>query len=375
MTEIPLVDVKAGYLRQKDAIDAAIRDVVDNVRFINGPEVARFEQDFAAFCGTRRAIGCGSGTAALHLALAALGIGPGDQVAVPAHTFIASAEPISWLGATPRFVDVDSESGCLDPAALAAVIGEVKAVIAVHLYGRPADMPAIMAIADAAGVPVIEDAAQAHGAEMTTPDGRTVRAGAYGRVGCFSFFPGKNLGAFGDAGAVTTDDEALADRIAMLRDHGRTSKYEHLVSGYAHRLDTIQAAVLGVKLRVLADNNRLRQELARAYDQELTGVGDLALPARGDGRTGVFHLYVVRTARRDDLLRHLHAAGIRAGVHYPVPLHRQPAYAALGLDPADFPAADAWARECLSLPIYPELDPALVAVVAKSVREFFDSAD
>ena len=374
MTDIPLVDVKAGYLRQKDAIDAALREVIDNTRFINGAEVRLFEKAFAEFCGTRRAVGCGSGTAAIHLALAALGVGPGDQVAVPAHTFVATAEPISWLGAMPRFVDVDEESGCLDPAALAAVIGEVKAVIAVHLYGRPADLVAIEAVAGPAGVPVIEDAAQAHGAEIVAADGRVVRAGSFGRIGCFSFFPGKNLGAFGDAGAVTTDDDALADRIAMLRDHGRATKYEHLVPGYAHRLDTIQAAVLGVKLGVLAGNNDRRRALADGYDRELAGVGDLVLPARTTGRTSVFHLYVVRTAHRDALLAHLNAAGIRAGVHYPVPLHRQPAYAGLGLDGAAFPVADAWAGECLSLPIYPELDPELVTLVSKTIRKFFDRA-
>ena len=374
MPDIPLVDLKAGYLRQKDAIDAAIHEVIDNTRFINGAEVGRFETAFAAFCGTRRAVGCGSGTAAIHLALSALGVGPGDEVAVPAHTFIATAEPISWLGATPRFVDVDEATGCLDPAALRSVIGRVKAVLAVHLYGRPADLVAISEIAAAAGVPVVEDAALAHGAEIIAADGTVVRAGGFGRVGCFSFFPGKNLGAFGDAGAVTTNDDALADRIAMLRDHGRASKYEHLVTGYAHRLDTLQAAVLGVKLTGLAENNDRRRAVAAAYTRELAGIGDLALPTTSAQRNSVFHLYVVRTKHRDALLAHLHSAGIRAGVHYPVPLHRQPAYAGLGIAADAFPVADAWARECLSLPIYPELDPAQVAEVSKAVREYFDRA-
>jgi dTDP-4-amino-4,6-dideoxygalactose transaminase len=362
---IPLVDLTAAYARQREEIDEALARVVTSARFINGPDVAAFEAEFAAYCGTRFAVGTGSGTAALHLALAALGIGPGDVVAVPAHTFIATAEPVTWLGATPRFVDVDERTGCMDPDALKSAIDGVAAVLPVHLYGRPADLARIGEIADGAGVPVVEDAAQAHGARL--PDG--ARVGSGGRLGCFSFFPGKNLGAFGDAGAVTTDDETLARTVRMLRDHGRTSKYEHQVTGYAHRLDTIHAAVLRAKLPTLDWANERRRVLATRYTGALTGVGDLVTPPH----LGVYHLYVVRTRHRDALLAHLGAAGIGAGVHYPVPLHLQPAYAHLGLREGDLPGTEAWARECLSLPLYPELTDAQVDTVVAAVRGYFSA--
>ncbi|MBE1488707.1 DegT/DnrJ/EryC1/StrS family aminotransferase [Plantactinospora soyae] len=372
MPRIPLVDLAAAYDRHRDAIDAAIRAVVDDTRFILGREVGEFESAFAAFCGTSHAVGVSSGTAAIHLSLAALGVGPGDEVAVPAHTFVATAEPVSWLGARPRFVEVDEETGGMDPDALKAVIDRVRAVLPVHLYGLPVNLSAIGAIASAAGVPVIEDAAQAHGAEYVRDDGSTVRAGAYGRIGCFSFYPGKNLGAFGDAGAVTTSDPALADRIRRLADHGRTSKYEHLTVGYAARLDTLQAAVLAVKLTTLAEGNQRRRELAAAYRARLDGVGDLVLPVEPPNRRGVHHLFVVRTRHREGLLAHLRDAGIGAGVHYPIPLHLQPAYASLGHQPGDLPVTEAWARECLSLPIYPELSDEHLETVVAEVRTYFD---
>ena len=313
-----------------------------------------------------------SGTAAIHLSLAALGIGPGDEVAVPAHTFVATAEPVSWLGARPCFVEVEPATGGMDPDALKAVVDRVRAVVPVHLYGLPVDLDAIGTVAAAAGVPLIEDAAQAHGAEFVRADGSVVRAGAYGRVGCFSFYPGKNLGAFGDAGAVTTDDPDLADRIRQLANHGRTTKYEHLVVGYAARLDTLQAAVLGAKLATLADSNQRRRALAAAYRSGLDGVGDLVLPVEPANRRGVYHLFVVRTAHRDGLLTYLRQAGIGAGVHYPIPLHLQPAYASLGYRPGDLPVTEAWARECLSLPIYPELTLEQVETVVARVRAYFE---
>jgi dTDP-4-amino-4,6-dideoxygalactose transaminase len=369
---IPLVDLRAAYKRRQADIDMAMRDVIENTRFIQGREVAELERDFAQFCGTSHAIGVGSGTAAIHLVLAALGVGPGDTVAMPAHTFAATAEPVTWLGASPRFVDVEPETGCLDPIALKSAMDGVKAVMPVHLYGRPADMAAIRAIAADAGVPVVEDAAQAHGAELTDVDG-VRRAGALGRAGCFSCYPGKNLGAFGDAGLVTTDDEELAADVRRLRDHGRTSKYEHQVVGYAHRLDTLQAAVLLVKLRTLDADNERRRQLADAYTAQLAGVGDLVTPAETPERRGVYHLYVLRSAHRDGLLAHLNAAGIGAGVHYPIPLHRQPAFASLGFGDADLPATDAWARECVSLPLFPELTDEQQERVVASVRAYFET--
>ncbi|MFY1669992.1 DegT/DnrJ/EryC1/StrS family aminotransferase [Plantactinospora sp. WMMB334] len=374
MSRIPLVDLAASYDRHRSAIDAAMRSVVKETRFILGRDVGEFESAFAAFCGTGHAVGVASGTAAIHLSLAALGIGRGDDVAVPAHTFVATAEPVSWLGARPRFVEVDAETGGMDPDALKAVVDRVRAVLPVHLYGLPVDLAAIGALAAAAGVPLVEDAAQAHGAEYVQPDGSVVRAGAYGRVGCFSFYPGKNLGAFGDAGAVTTADPELADRIRRLANHGRTSKYEHLSVGYAERLDTLQAAVLAVKLETLAEGNRRRRELAAAYRARLTGVGDLVLPVEPPNRRSVYHLFVLRSGHRDGLRAYLREAGIEAGVHYPVPLHLQPAYASLGHRPGDLPVTEAWARECLSLPIYPELSDGQLERVVARVRDYFDSA-
>ncbi|MFY1691531.1 DegT/DnrJ/EryC1/StrS family aminotransferase [Plantactinospora sp. WMMB782] len=371
MSRIPLVDLAAAYDRHREAVDAAIRAVVEDNRFILGREVGEFESAFAAFCGSAHAVGVASGTAAIHLSLAALGVGPGDEVAVPAHTFVATAEPVSWLGARPRFVEVDAETGGMDPDALKAVVDRVRAVVPVHLYGLPVDLDPIGALAAAAGVPVVEDAAQAHGAEYLRGDGSVVRAGGYGRVGCFSFYPGKNLGAFGDAGAVTTADPDLAERIRRLANHGRTSKYEHLTVGYAERMDTLQAAVLAVKLRTLAEGNRRRRELAAGYRTGLAGVGDLVLPVEPPNRRGVYHLFVLRSRHRDGLREHLRRAGIDAGVHYPIPLHLQPAYASLGHRPGELPVTEAWARECLSLPIYPELTDGQLATVLARVRDYF----
>jgi dTDP-4-amino-4,6-dideoxygalactose transaminase len=368
---IPLVDLKAAYRRQQDAIDAAMRDVVENTRFIQGREVAELEQAFASFIHNTYALGTGSGTASIHLVLAALGIGPGDEVAVPAHTFIASAEPVSWRGARPRFIDVDAETGCLDPDALKASIDRVAAVLPVHLYGRPADLEPLGAVAAAAGVPLVEDAAQSHGADYTRADGTVVRTGSFGVAGCFSFYPGKNLGAFGDAGAITTDDADLYEKIRLLRDHGSVKKYHHEMVGFADRLDTLQAAVLAVKLTTLAEGNERRRALAAGYSDKLAGLGDLVLIPESAHRRSVFHLYVVRSKRRDALLAHLNDRGIGAAIHYPVALHLQPAYADLGHRRGEFPQAEAWADECLSLPIYPELTVAQQDRVVAEIASFF----
>jgi dTDP-4-amino-4,6-dideoxygalactose transaminase len=374
MSSVPLVDLKASYARHREAIDAAMREVIENTRFIQGKEVAEFEAAFAAFCGTRHAVGVASGTAAVHLTLYALGVGPGDAVAVPSHTFIATAEPITWLGATPRFVDIDPATAGMDPAALKAVAGEVKAIMPVHIHGQPVDLEAIAAVAADAGVPLVEDAAQAHGADYTRGDGALVRAGGYGIAGCFSFYPGKNLGAFGDAGAITSNDEQFAARVRMLRDHGRTSKYEHQVVGFAERMDTLHAAVLRAKLSTLDADNQRRRELAAAYRDRLAGVGDLTMVAEAPGRRGVYHHFVVRTAHREALLSHLKSAGVGAGVHYPIPVHLQPAYAGLGYRRGDLPATEAFADECLSLPIYPELTADQMDRVVTGVEEYFARA-
>jgi dTDP-4-amino-4,6-dideoxygalactose transaminase len=340
---VPLVDVRAAYLAQQAELDAAVAGVVRSGGFILGPEVAAFETAFARFCGARRAVGTASGTAAIHLALAALGVGPGDEVVTVAHTFKALA-------------------GAVDGAA---------AVLPVHLYGLPVDMPGVLAVADEAGVPVVEDAAQAHGATLTTAGGELRRAGSVGRLAAWSFYPGKNLGAFGDAGAVTTDDDELADRVARLRDHGRSSKYEHAEVGWGERLDALQAAVLRVKLTRLEAGNAARERLAGRYDEALAGVGDLVPPPRIEGRNSARHLHVVRTRHRDELLAACRAAGVGAGVHYPIPLHLQPAWRHLGLTSGDLPVTEAWAAECLSLPLYPELTDAQQDRVVEVVRGFF----
>jgi dTDP-4-amino-4,6-dideoxygalactose transaminase len=368
---VPLVDVRAAYLAQQAELDAAVAGVVRSGGFILGPEVEGFEAAFARFCGTRRSVGVASGTAAIHLALAALGVGPGDEVVTVAHTFTASAEAVAHAGARPRFVDVDEATGGMDPKALAGALEGAAAVLPVHLYGLPVDMPAILAVAAEADLPVVEDAAQAHGATMTLAGGEVRRAGSVGRLAAFSFYPGKNLGAFGDAGAVTTDDDELADRVARLRDHGRTSKYEHAEVGWGERLDALQAAVLRVKLERLEAGNAARERLAGRYDEALAGVGDLVPPARVEGRTSARHLHVLRTRHRDELLAACHAAGVGAGIHYPLPLHLQPAWRHLGHARGDLPVTEAWAAECLSLPLYPELTEAQQDHVIEVVRGFF----
>jgi len=371
---VPLVDVAAAWRAQRSELDAAIDRVVAAGAFVGGPEVADFEGALAAFCGTGWAVGVGSGTAALHLGLLALGVGPGDDVVTVAHTFAATAEAIEHAGARPRFVDVDEATGGMDPKALAEAVDGAAAVLPVHLYGLPVDMAAIAGLAADAGVPLLEDAAQAHGATVTLPGEQAPRrAGSLGALAAFSFYPGKNLGAFGDAGAVTTDDEDLAARVARLRDHGRSAKYEHGEVGYCERLDALQAAVLGVKLARLEAGNDVRRRLARRYGEALEGVGDLVPPAMPPGRSSSWHLYVVRTRRRDALLEHCHAAGVRAGVHYPLPLHLQPAFRHLGYARGDLPVTEAWARECLSLPLYPQLEAAAQDQVIATVREFFGS--
>jgi dTDP-4-amino-4,6-dideoxygalactose transaminase len=370
---VPLVDLRVGDPGVRAELDAAMARVVETHTFVNGPDVAAFEAEFAAFCGARRAVGVASGTAALHLGLVGLGVGPGDEVVTVAHTFAATAEAIGHAGARARFVDVDETTGGMDPKALAAAIGGAAAVVPVHLYGLPVDMGAIGELAGEAGVPVLEDAAQAHGATVTLAEGAAPRrAGALGAAAAFSFYPAKNLGAFGDAGALTTGDEALAERVARLRDHGRTAKYTHAEPGWGERLDTLQAAVLRVKLARLDAANAARERLAGRYDEALAGVGDLVPPARPAGRASAWHLYVVRSGERDALAEHCRAAGVGVGVHFPLPLHLQPAWRHLGYARGDLPATEAWAAECLSLPLFPELDAARQDHVVATVRGYFE---
>lgn len=359
---IPLVDLKAQYAAIRAEIDAAIQQVLDSTGFIMGPQVGAFEAAFAAYCGTAHCVGVSSGTAALELVLRALNVGPGDEVITVAHTFIATAEAISAVGATPVFVDIDPLSYTLSPDALEAAIGPAtRAVLPVHLYGQPADMTRINAIAKDHGLAVIEDAAQAHGA---TWQGRP--AGALADAACFSFYPGKNLGAYGDAGAVTTDRAEIAHRVRLLRDHGRRSKYVHEERGFGHRLDTLQAAILGAKLPFLAGWIGARRQLAQQYSQA-PALQKVVLPYVAPGADSAWHLYVIRTEGRDALLAGLKDQGIGAGVHYPVPLHLQPAYADLGYRAGDLPVTEAVAASCLSLPIYPEMGEARLQRVVEAV--------
>ena len=360
---IPLVDLKAQYAAIKPEIDAAVQRVLDSTAFILGREVEGFEAAFAEYCEAHHAVGVGSGTAALHLALMACGVGTGDEVITTPHTFIATAEAISHAGARPVFVDIDPATYNLDPALVESAIGpHTKAIVPVHLYGRPADMDGVLAVARRHGLRVIEDAAQAHGARY---HGRCV--GPLGDAGCFSFYPGKNLGAYGDGGMVVTNDPDVAARVRMLRDHGRVDKYAHQIIGYGERLDALQAAVLRVKLPHLDAWNDRRGRAAQRY-RDLLASAPIGLPNEpGDVRVA-YHLFVVRVPHRDRVLHDLHAAAIGAGVHYPIPLHRQAAYAELGHRPGSFPHAERAANEVLSLPLYPEITAAQVAEVAGALQ-------
>ncbi|MEX1019489.1 MAG: DegT/DnrJ/EryC1/StrS family aminotransferase [Litorilinea sp.] len=366
MQKIPLVDLPAQYAAIRDEIDPAIAAVLERAAFIMGPQVREFETAFASFCGATHCVGVSSGTAALELALRACHVGPGDEVITVAHTFIATAEAISAVGAKPVFVDVDAATYCMDPAALAtAITPQTRAVLPVHLYGQPADMTAINAVAAQHGLVVIEDAAQAHGATWA---GKAV--GTLGDLACFSFYPGKNLGAYGDAGAVVTEDAAAAEMVRLLRNHGRRAKYEHEIRGFGERLDTLQAAILTVKLRHLAQWTQARRRLAAAYTQAL-GELELVLPTVAPAADPAWHLYVVLTPQRAALAAHLQAQNIETGVHYPIPLHLQPAYADLGYRAGDLPVTERVAQECLSLPLYPEMQAAQQARIVDAVRAFF----
>ena len=362
---VELVDLAAQYRTIRPEIDGAIQRVLDATSFILGDEVRTFEAAWAQHVGAAGAVGVSSGTAAIELSLRAFGIGAGDEVITAAHTFIATAEAVTNAGATPVFADIDPLTYAIDPAHVESLVTpRTKAILPVHLYGHPADMDALMRIADRHRLVVIEDAAQAHGAEI---GGR--RIGSIGHAACFSFYPGKNLGAYGDAGAVTSNDAAFLDKVRRLRDHGRTTKYEHIEVGYAERIDALQAAILAAKLPHLEDWTEARRRHADRYTELLTGT-TVETPTERDGVRHVFHLYVVRSAQRDALLEHLRSNGVMAGIHYPIPLHRQPAYVALGYGDMELPHTERAAAEVLSLPLYPELTDAQSAYVADAVRSF-----
>jgi len=358
------LDLQRINARDRDALRAAFDRVLDSGRYVLGAEVEGFEAEFAAYCGARHCIGVANGLEALRLVLQAWGVSAGDEVIVPSNTFIATWLAVSQTGATPVPVEPDIATFNIDPARLkAAITSRTRAIVAVHLYGRVADMAAIRRIAAHHGLRVLEDAAQAHGAGQGHR-----RAGALGDAAAFSFYPGKNLGALGDGGAVTTDDDALAERVRLLRNYGSRVKYQHLVAGANSRLDELQAALLRVKLPRLESDNAQRRVLARAYHTALHGIDGLRCPSPDD--SCAWHLYVVRHAQRDALATHLRTHGIDTLVHYPLAPHLQPAYAALGWGEGAFPLAEQLQRDVLSLPMDPTMSPGEVEHVATVIRRF-----
>jgi dTDP-4-amino-4,6-dideoxygalactose transaminase len=363
---VPFVNLRAQYESVRTELHAAIEDVLGRGAFIDGPELKAFEQWFADFSDTTGAVGVASGTAALELILEAMGIGKDAEVIIPANTFIATPAAVIRVGARPVLVDVEEATSNLDPALIdAAVTPRTRAIMPVHLYGHPARMDEINAVAARHGVPVIEDACQAHGARYK---GR--RAGSLGQAAAFSFYPAKNLGAFGDAGMVTSNDAAVLDRVRLLRDHGRTSKYEHSVIGQNARLDNLQGAILAIQARQLEAWNGARRRAARWYARHLQDAG-LVLPVESPDAESSYHLYVVRSAERDALREHFDAHGVGTGIHYPIPIHLQPACRDLGVKPGAMKVTERLSAEILSLPMHPFLtedDVAHVAAVARSFR-------
>lgn len=367
---VPFLDLDAQLRSVGGELRAALEAELSACRFVLGPAVERFEGEFARYCGAAHAVGVSNGLDALRLTLSALGVGPGDEVVLPASTYTATALAVSAAGARVRLADCDARTGNLSPAALEkALTRRVKAVIAVHLAGQPCDMDGLLAAARRRGVPVVEDAAHAHGALY-----RGRRAGALAAAGCFSFYPSKNLGALGDGGCVVTDDPRLAKRLRRLRNYGQRAKYDHVEKGFNARLDSLQAAVLSVKLPRLDGWNAARARLAGEYRRRLEGVGDLRFQAPEPGAASSHHLMLVETARRGALQAALARAGVETLIHYPKPVHLQGAYADLRLGRGSFPEAERRARRTLSLPLYPELPPESLERVCAAVRGFFGAA-
>ena len=365
---VPFLDLAPAHEPLKKALLEEIGELLDTGAFTNGPGVAHFEEAFAAYCGVDHCVGVASGLDALRLGLLAIGLETGEEVIVPAATFVATLEAVTQAGGVPVPADVSEDDYGLDPAAAAAAFGpRTRVLLPVHLYGQMADLRALRALAEDKGLALVEDACQAHGAER---DG--LRAGSAGAVGAFSFYPGKNLGAAGDAGALVSNDGDAAARVRALRQHGQTAKYVHALEGWTARLDTIQALVLSHKLPLLDEWNQQRRAAAAFYEDGLAGVGDLRTPPIAPGSSPVWHLYVVRTADPTTLAAFLRERGIGTGRHYPDPVHLTEAYAYLGYRPGDFPVAEALSRECLSLPVFPGIAEAQLAAVVEGVRSFFD---
>lgn len=370
---VPFLDLKAHHDPLRAEIQAAINRVIDANAFAGGPFVAEFETAFAAYCGAKYAVGVGNGTDALWLSLLALGVGPGDEVITVPSTFMATAEAVSFCGARPVFVDIDDRTYTMDSGLVErAITSRTRAIIPVHLFGQVADMDPILEVAARHGIPVVEDACQAHGAEY---QGR--KAGTFGATGCFSFYPGKNLGAFGEAGGIVTNDKALKDKLCVLRDHGQARKYFHSKVGWNARMDGIQGAVLSVKLKGLQAANEARRRHAHHYNRLLSTLtsdlrpltSDLPIPPFESPRgKHVYHVYAVRVRNRDFVLKALGERGIGCGIHYPVPVHLQEAYRHLGYGPGSYPVAEKCAGEFLSLPMFPELRPEQVEAVVAELK-------
>ena len=368
MMSVPFLDLKVQYRQIESEVLPMVTEAMQNGAFIGGPQVAGFEEEFAAFCDSRHCVGVGSGTDAIRFALMAAGVGQGHEVITVTNTFIATTEAISQTGAQPVFVDVDPKTCNMDPTAIeAAITAKTKAIVPVHLYGQPSDMDPILDIANRHGLAVIEDACQAHGGLY-----KGKKAGSLGNAGCFSFYPGKNLGAFGEGGAVVTQDEKTAATIRMIRDHGQNKKYYHDMEGYNGRLDAIQAGVLRIKLKRLADWNESRRKNAAYYNQLLDAVPGIQLPVEADYARSVYHLYVIHVDRRDEMQQYLAERGIATGLHYPMPLHLQNAYAHMGLKAGAFPAAENSARRLLSLPMFAELTTDQMDYVADNIKGFLE---
>jgi dTDP-4-amino-4,6-dideoxygalactose transaminase len=368
--KVPFLDLKAQGTAIRGEVDAAIGKVLDEAAFAGGPFVKAFEDEFARFCGSAHAVGVGNGTDALWAALIALGVGPGDEVITVPNTFIATAEAISFCGAQPVFVDVDEQTCTMDPSRFQqAITQRTKAVIPVHLFGQTADMNPIMAIARKHGLVVIEDACQAHGALY---QGRP--AGSIGDAGCFSFYPGKNLGAYGEAGAVVTSNDDAAAKMRVFREHGQPKKYFHDMVGWNCRMDGLQAAVLSVKLKHLPAWTEARRKHAQQYNQLLEGIPGIVLPHEAGYAQHVYHIYAMRNSRRDELMTALGDKGIATGIHYPVPLHLTGAYQHLGYKEGSFPVSERIARELVSLPMFPELNKEQIEYVVAGIKEFVQTS-
>jgi dTDP-4-amino-4,6-dideoxygalactose transaminase len=361
---VPFVDLQAQLRTIRSELQTALGAILDSGQFVLGDEVARFEREFASYVGAEHGVALNSGTSALHLALLALGVGPGDEVITVPHTFVATVAAIGYTGARAVLVDIDPQSFNMDPGQIERVLTKkTKAIVPVHLYGQPAEMGPLLKVASAHGVQVLEDACQAHGAEYM---GR--RVGALGSIGAFSFYPGKNLGACGEGGMAVTNDAALAKTMRMLRDWGQEKKYHHVLAGYNYRMEGFQGAVLRVKLRYLEAWTEARRSHAKRYDDLLAGSKVVETPQAMSRARHVYHVYSVRSANRDALQAKLQEKGIQTGIHYPIPVHLQPAYASLGYESGDFPHTERAANEVLSLPLFPELTETQIDSVVAAIK-------